>query len=344
MSTANRLEKFWYSDSPFKWLLWPLSFLISLVARLKRNLHKLNLTRSYRASVPIVVVGNITVGGTGKTPLITYLVNSLEHRGLSVGIVSRGYKSKVGDQVHYVSTEDSVDYIGDEAFMQARLVNAPIVIGANRSLAVKKILEKHDLDLIISDDGLQHYQLARDYEILLVDGTREFGNRLMLPFGPLREPVSRIKEVDQIVVNSARKSSRTLSRMGIDYLQSEVVCSGLIHIKSGQSISLVNLKENVVAAVVGIGNPGRFFKTLSEHCTKFSEHIFDDHHSYLESDFESIKSDIIVMTEKDAVKCKEFAKDNWYYLKIEVQVAAVIVDNIIEKLKLNQKLENDNAE
>ncbi|MCW9017622.1 MAG: tetraacyldisaccharide 4'-kinase, partial [Kangiellaceae bacterium] len=170
MSTANKLENFWYSSTPFKWLLWPLSFLISLIARLKRALYKAKVSRSYRSPVPVVIVGNITVGGTGKTPLITYLVNSLIKRGLKVGIVSRGYKSQIGEQVHYVSTDDSVDYIGDEAFMQSRLVEAPLVIGANRSKAVKLLLEKHSLDLIISDDGLQHYKLDRDYEILLVDG------------------------------------------------------------------------------------------------------------------------------------------------------------------------------
>ena len=316
-SENTKLEKFWYSKSHWKWLLLPLSWLVQLVALSKVKLYKLNYLKSQSSKVAVLVVGNITVGGTGKTPFISLLVERLQAKGLKVAIVSRGYHSKAPYYPYIVNKDDTVETVGDEAFMQLATCNVPMAIGAKRAEAVELLTKKYELDLIISDDGLQHYSMARNIEVMMVDSNRLFGNQLMLPFGPLREPVSRINSVDFVVLNGGTPSLLDFSNTLTNVIGMQIEIDSLVQLVSGKEMSLRELNNNSVLAVAGIGNPNRFFTTLSKYCQSFDKKVFADHYLFTASDFPANKMGIVVMTEKDAVKCKGFAKENWYYLKVK---------------------------
>ncbi|TQV85837.1 tetraacyldisaccharide 4'-kinase [Aliikangiella coralliicola] len=333
MSQISMIEKFWYSPGYFKWLFWPFSLVIQIIAMLKRFFYVQGIQKVNTSSVPVIVVGNITVGGTGKTPFISFLVNEFKTRNIKVGIVSRGYKSNAENYPHIITEDDTVEVVGDEAFMQYHTTKVPMAVGADRASAVDALVQTHSLDVIISDDGLQHYAMARQFEILMVDGERQFGNQLMLPFGPLREPVSRVKSVDYVVVNGGDTEADLIDLSdGISLSHMVIETSKLVHIKSDESVSLSNLKENSVSAVAGIGNPNRFFKSLSKHCSGYEQKVFVDHHEFQESDFDDLKNDIVVMTEKDAVKCRKFAKDNWYFLKINAKLTSEDFNQLFDRL------------
>lgn len=343
----SRLEKFWYVASPWKFLFYPFSLIIELLVTIKRFLYRVNILTIHQFDVPVIVVGNITLGGTGKTPFIAHLASQMRARGLRVGLVSRGYKASISKFPHFVGFSDKVEEIGDEAYMQYRNLQLPMAIDPSRPRAVKALAENFPLDLIISDDGMQHYAMARDFEILMLDGKRLFGNRLMLPFGPLREPVRRCKNVDYIVCtsvdNADNPEANNQANNQLNNLKINISCSkmyfkvtGLVHIKSAETVSLNNLKQHKISALAGIGNPHRFFETLSAYVNNFEKNIFPDHHAFTENDFKNIQADIIIMTEKDAVKCYSFAKENWYYLKVE----AFLPEKQFAKLytKINKKL------
>ena len=314
MSASTFIQSFWYRRSNWRWLLYPLSALLQLLVLLKRFLYRKGFLKVYEFSVPVVVVGNITVGGTGKTPFIAYLAEQLVKRKYRVGIVSRGYQSQLTEFPHLVSEEDSVTALCDEAFMQYANTSLPMAIGPDRAQAVKLLLSKFKLDLVISDDGLQHYRMGRDLEIVMVDAQRQFGNQLMLPFGPLREPLSRLDSVDFVVENSGSNLQRPVCAQMLTEIK------GLFQVCSNLPVALSNLKENSVCAVAGIGNPQRFFDTLSQCVANFERRIFPDHHQFVLSDFSGLDDDLVIMTEKDAVKCRTFARQNWYYLKIEARL------------------------
>lgn len=334
---AAIIEKIWYSNHFTKWLLFPISLLLFLVTKLKRFLYINNLLKSKSSKVPVLVVGNITVGGTGKTPLITFLVQQLTQRNLKVGIVSRGYLSTVEVTPHLVSQEDSVELIGDEAFMQYQKLQVPMAIGAQRSESVALLTNTFDLDLIISDDGLQHYQMQRFAEILVVDGTREFGNGLCLPFGPLREDKSRLKTVNYIVQNSGEKVLDSIKQKSNNCFHMQMIIEGLVHIQSGEIIPLTNIKDKSIDAVCAIGNPNRFFDSLKKYNSNINTVIFSDHYAYKAHDFENLKGDMLIMTEKDAVKCKSFCKEHWYFLKVSPAFKngndSILIESIIQQIK-----------
>lgn len=342
MSMASSIESFWYSKSWLKWLFLPLSIPFLIIVWLKRQGYQLGIFPSNQFKVPVLVVGNLTVGGTGKTPFISYLASKLSQQGIRIGVVSRGYLSKAPAYPHLVTESDSVSDVGDEAFMLFNQLALPMVIDANRSRAVTRLTEQFELDLIISDDGLQHYKMGRRFECLLVDSTREFGNGLCLPFGPLREPVSRKHSVDFVIQNGGEDFVSSIADIRGPKIIMKIVTRGLIHIKSGEKVSLSNLKERRINAVCGIGNPSRFFHSLATLCKEINPIVFADHYAYAEKDFEDLSDDIIVMTEKDAVKCRSFAKDNWYYLQvgasIEAKWAQQLTQTVINHLKLKQNL------
>lgn len=341
MAAASKIEKFWYSPSWLKWICLPLSLPFLLIVWLKRQLYQLGLFSSNQFSVPVLVVGNVTVGGTGKTPFISYLANRFKQQGIKVGIVSRGYLSEAKTYPHLVSQDDTVKCVGDEAFMLFKQLALPLAIDANRSRAVEHLIEQFELDLIISDDGLQHYKMGRQFECMLVDSTREFGNGLCLPFGPLREPSSRKHSVDYVIQNGGKEFVQSIADIGIPKAIMKIVTQGLIHIKSGEKVSLSNLRESRVNAVCGIGNPSRYFDSLSVLCDEIEPIVFSDHHAFVESDFADFNNDIVIMTEKDAVKCQEFAKDNWYYLQIGASIEAEsdqhMIETIVNQLNLKEK-------
>ncbi len=322
---TSKVESFWYSKTIFRWCLWPLSLPFLLITWLKRFLYRNKFLSSQQFEVPVIVVGNITLGGTGKTPFINFLAEQLKTHGYQVGIVSRGYLSDAETYPHTVSDRDTVETIGDEAFMQFANTKLPIVIGADRSQAIKQLTQQFKVDVVISDDGLQHYKMGRQYEILMVDSTRMFGNGLILPFGPLRESTQRTKSIDYIIQNGSG-TSLNLKRYNNKSGVIELAVRSLVNISTGEYIPVEKISDimgssQAINAVCGIGNPGRFFKSLSLYTKNFRQQVFADHHAFEEKDFEPFAEQVVIMTEKDAVKCRQFARQNWYYLKVAVNMA-----------------------
>ena len=314
----------WYKKSLWLYLLYPFSLIFSYLTTRRRKRYLNNKIESYKSEVPIIVVGNLTIGGTGKTPLVKYIVTELKNRGYRPGIVSRGYGGKFKETLK-VSTDTPVKETGDEAQILAKL-DVPFYIDKNRVRAVKKLTKNHECDVIISDDGLQHYKMGRHIEIAVIDGKRRFGNNLTFPAGPLRESSKRINTVDFIVNNSGPTNED-------EYLMN-ISPTKFVHLKSGKSYSIENWPmHKQVHAVAGLGNPGRFFDLLDKLGFDIIRHPFPDHHNFLSSDIFYLDHLPIVMTEKDASKCKDFDNNKIWYLKIDADVNNKFIDNLDKKLK-----------
>lgn len=261
--------------------------------------------------MPVVVVGNITVGGTGKTPLVIWLVEMLINLGYRPGVVSRGYRGNSNTWPRFVEWNSDPLEVGDEPVMLARRSNRPVCVGPDRPAAVKWLIEQTDCDIIISDDGMQHYALARDLEMAVVDGERRFGNNLCLPAGPLREPVARLQTADMVVVNGQGEEGEYPMRLSI-------VAAVNLH-DGNLSRALEDFIGGPVHAVAGIGNPARFFATLRQIGLEVIEHPFPDHHIFSFGDIAFKDEFPVLMTEKDAVKCTRFAKVSHWYLKVDAE-------------------------
>ena len=315
----------WYKKSLWLYLLYPFSLIFSYLTSLRRKRFLTNKITSFKSEVPIVVVGNLTIGGTGKTPLVKYIVTELKNKGYKPGIVSRGYGGKFKETLQ-VTSETPVKHTGDEAQILAKL-DVPFYIDKNRVRAVKKLSKNHDCDVIISDDGLQHYKMGRQVEIAVIDGKRRFGNNLTFPAGPLRESSKRIDTVDFIVNNSGPTEEG-------EYLMN-ISPTKFVHLKSGKSYSIENWPmHKQVHAVAGLGNPGRFFDLLDKLGFDIIRHPFPDHHNFLSSDIFYLDHLPIVMTEKDASKCKDFDNNKIWYLKIDADLNNKFIDSLDKKLKL----------
>ena len=321
-SWVNRL---WYQGHPLRFVLWPLSLLFALVTATRRQLFKIGLKQAIKLPVPVIIVGNITVGGSGKTPTVIYLIELLRSHGMKPGVISRGYGVEI-DGVRAVLPEDSADSVGDEPAMIVARTQAPMVVGAKRVDAANKLLADFDVDIIISDDGLQHYQLARDIELVILDGERRLGNGMLLPAGPLREGAWRLDSVDHVIVN------------GGDALANEQLMtlepSKWLPVSALHHGSSVPTKSDSIVAMAGIGNPQRFFDSLLTQ-GYFVEQVqaFDDHSDYQESVLTELADGrILVMTEKDAVKCRDFAKDNWWYLAVDAKLSPSFDKQLLAKI------------
>lgn len=314
------LVRAWYRKARWLWLLRPLELLFRLVVQLRRQVYRYGLAAVYRPPVPLVVVGNITVGGTGKTPVVIALVEALQARGLRPGVVSRGYGAAPDAGFpHRVSDRSDTRQCGDEPLLIHRRTGAPTVVAPDRSAAVRSLLANADVDLVLSDDGLQHYALARDFEIVLVDAVRGAGNGFCLPAGPLREPLARLAQVDYLLL---RGSDDPLQ--GVCY-----VTEGLRPVQEHcAERTSAPLPGSAVHAVAGIGQPQQFFKTLEAMGFVVDEHPFADHHRYTEQDFAAFSDRPIIMTEKDAVKCRSMATGPMWYLKISARLPEPLVDAV----------------
>ena len=314
----------WYKKSLWLYLLYPFSLLFSYLTSRRRRKYIKNKEISYKSDIPIIVVGNLTIGGTGKTPLVKYIANELANKGYKPGIVSRGYGGKFKETLQ-VTDETSVKETGDEAQILSKL-NLPFYIDRNRVRAVKKLTKDHDCDVIISDDGLQHYKMGRHIEIAVIDGKRRFGNNLTFPAGPLRESKNRLNSVDFIVNNSGPTEED-------EYLMN-ISPSNFVHLKSGKSYSIDKWPmHNQIHAVAGLGNPGRFFDLLDKLGFDSIRHPFPDHHNFSSSDIFYLDHLPIVMTEKDASKCKDFDNNKIWYLTIDADVTNKFIDKLDKKLK-----------
>ena len=306
------------------YLLYPFSLLFSYLTNRRRRKYIKNKVTSFKPDIPVIVVGNLTIGGTGKTPLVKYIATKLIDKGYRPGIVSRGYGGNFKETLR-VNENTSVKETGDEAQILAKL-NIPFYIDKNRVRAVKKLIANHDCDVIISDDGLQHYKMGRDIEINVIDGKRRLGNNLTFPAGPLRESKSRLKTVDFVVNNSGPTKDN-------EYLMN-IIPSKFVHLKSGKSYSVEDWPmHKQVHAVAGLGNPGRFFDLLDKLGFDIIRHPYPDHHNFSSNDIFYLDHLPIVMTEKDASKCKDFDNNKIWYLTIDADVNNKFIDDLEDKLK-----------
>ena len=313
----------WYNKSFWLYILAPLTFLFSSLVKARRNSYINNPKKVWNSSKPIIVVGNISMGGTGKTPLVKFIASELAKRGFKPGLVSRGYGGKYSGTLE-VSSETTYKQTGDEAQILAKL-NIPFFIDKNRSRAARKLQEKHDADVVISDDGLQHYAMGRDIEIAVIDGARRLGNGLAFPAGPLREPKSRLSEVDFIVNNGGPTEG--------DEILMTLSPAKFIHLNSGKEYSVDKWPmHNQVHAIAGVGNPNRFFDLLLRLGFEFDKNPFPDHHKYNKRDLYYLDHLPILMTEKDAAKCKHFKNSKIWYLSIESKIESQFIDKLEEKL------------
>jgi tetraacyldisaccharide 4'-kinase len=301
---SNYLQDFWQKMSLWHRLLYPTMWVFQMMIRCRK--FYLQCLPKKKFNVPIIVVGNLTTGGTGKTPLVIALIQACQEKGLAVGVVSRGYKASCKHFPHEVSSSDSARTVGDEPFLIAKKTGVPVVIDPDRVAAIEYLLVHHKLALILSDDGLQHYRMPRSIEIVVLDGLRLLGNQHVLPVGPLREPASRLKTVDFIVVNGGVWP-------GAYGMHLEPETPRLV--KNNQ-IAICEEWTTPVMAYAGIGNPQRFFQTLNDLSIQFEPRVFPDHYAFSSSDFKNV-SKAILMTEKDAVKCGAFATDSMYFLPIK---------------------------
>ncbi|MCF2858615.1 tetraacyldisaccharide 4'-kinase [Pseudoalteromonas sp. SMS1] len=312
----NKIEKSWYQPIGFLNIaLLPLSGVFWLVSSIRKMLFRLGIKSAYKAPVPVLIVGNIGIGGNGKTPFVLWLVPYLQSLGLKVAVISRGYGANPPHTPYQVTKSSTAVQAGDEPLLIFKRLGCDVVIGGDRKASIEYLVAHNEPDIIISDDGLQHYQLARDIEVCIIDNERRFGNGLLLPSGPLRELPSRLKSVDLAVYNGSVKEDGY-----------SLCTSGLYSVKTGKKVEGHPLKGIAVSA---IGNPLRFEKSLRANGIAITQNKhFADHHMYHELDFESYSKQPVFMTEKDAVKCQSFAEDNWYFLRVD----AVPSEALIEKL------------
>ncbi|MXF48007.1 tetraacyldisaccharide 4'-kinase [Raoultella sp. Lac2] len=315
------IARIWSGESPVWRLLLPLSWLYGLVSGLIRLSYRLGLKKAWRAPVPVAVVGNLTAGGNGKTPVVIWLVEQLRQRGIRVGVVSRGYGGKAVSYPLLLSKQTSTAEAGDEPVLIFQRTGAPVAVSPERREAVQALLHAHDLQLIITDDGLQHYKLARDKEIVVIDGERRFGNGWWLPAGPMRERASRLRSVDAIIVNGGVAQAGEIPMR----LQPGLA----INLRSGERRNVASF-DNVVA-MAGIGHPPRFFATL-ESCgvLPVKTVALADHQALTQASVSALANpqQTLLMTEKDAVKCRGFAEANWWYLPVD----AIMTDERAQQL------------
>lgn len=305
---------FWYHKNLFSYFLLPLSFLYRAIIAARKFLYQIKLKKITKFNVPVIIVGNITVGGTGKTPLVIWLANFLKQQGYKPGIVSRGYGGKSTQYPVIVTANSDPKISGDEPLLIVRNTQCPMVVDPNRVQAVKQLLADTDCNIVISDDGLQHYALGRDIEIIVVDGERKFGNQFCLPAGPLREPISRLSSVDFVVTNG---------------VEQKLIPAAFYQVKNPNIVQSIDyFKKKTIHAVAGIGNPQRFFNSLREFGLNIIEHAFPDHYCFQAKDI-NFGDEIVMMTEKDAVKCEKFAGDNVWYLAVQAELN----EEFIKKLR-----------
>lgn len=304
--------KFWYSTSFIAHLLLPFSLLFGLIVAVRKWLFQQNILTTYRAPKPVIIVGNLSVGGNGKTPVVIWLVQQLQQQGMTVGVISRGYGSRANRYPLLVTADTDPIQGGDEPVLIAKRTQAPVCISPNRKQAVEHLLQHFPCDMIVADDGLQHYRLQRDLEIVVIDAQRQLGNGFLLPAGPLREPASRLNNVDLIIANGAALPyTNTVMQLRPHYA---------VNLLSNEKRALTEFSQGT--AIAGIGNPTRFFTMLqgfSIHLT--ATQAFQDHQAFSLELFKKLPKDQpLFMTEKDAVKCQAFAQENWWYVPVEAEI------------------------
>lgn len=318
---------YWHSASnSLARLLVPVASAYGCLVRLRRALYRRHWLHSYRSPVPVLVVGNLTVGGAGKTPFVIWLVAGLQQLGLRVVIVSRGYGGRAKGVATLVTAQSDPYLVGDEAVLLARRTGCPVYVDAQRVRAVKRALAECSFDIVVADDGLQHYALARNLEFALIDGERRFGNGYLLPAGPLRESLDRLKSVDFVVTKGnahpgeVPMSLQPIAIRGVD--------------NPDRRSEWATWRDTRVHAIAGIGNPPSFFSLLRAHGLSVIEHPFPDHHQYTVQDVSFPDNLPVFMTEKDSVKCSYLeGSDKSWYVEVEARLPAVLIGSIADRLR-----------
>jgi tetraacyldisaccharide 4'-kinase len=318
----------------FYWVLVPLSWLFALISSLRRWAYRFGILKSHALSVPVIIVGNIHVGGSGKTPVVIWLVEQLRQQGYQPAVISRGYggSAKLPTAVYANSNPKEV---GDEPVLIANRCDCPIFVGADRVHVALELLKAHpSCNVIISDDGLQHYRLKRDMEIAVVDAENYLNNARLLPAGSLREPMRRLRTVDAVIKNGHENSedrhtapirnAYPMQLMGAQFynLVDPTIKAGAVY-----------FKRKIIKAIAGIGNPARFFEHLRQLGLNFSSSSFEDHHAFTAADLAQLECDVLLMTEKDAVKCKPFAQTHHWVLPIEAKIDGDLMQLVMKKLQ-----------
>ncbi len=296
-----------------------------MLAAIRRTLYRTGILTSVKLPVPTIVVGNITVGGSGKTPLTLWLAQQLIDSGWHPGIISRGYGGTATSPLA-VHASSSPDEAGDEAVLMAQRKLCPVWIGRDRVNVARALLQAHpECDIVLSDDGLQHYRLQRDFEIAVVDGVRRFGNGFLLPAGPLREPISRLTQVDAVVIHGgmATQNQHSMQLFGESFYNL---------LNPNTSAHAVDFYGQRLHSIAGIGHPQRFFSHLNRLGLKVQTHPFPDHHRFMPADLVYTDADAILMTEKDAVKCTTFANEKCWVLRVDAQLDSSLTQQILERL------------
>ncbi len=327
MNFKTRLEQGWYQPaSQVPYYLRLLAMVFRCLALIRRCCYRWRLLPVYRSPVPVIVIGNISVGGTGKTPVVIWLIEYLRQAGYHPGIISRGYGGQTQQRPQRVNAESRVQVVGDEAVLLQRRCQCPMVVDANRKTAIQTLLQGSDIvDIVVADDGLQHYSMARDVEIVVIDGRRRFGNQMCLPAGPLRESISRLESVDIVINNGgalqANEYAMQLIMTQVQNLVDPTKCCEIQHFV-GQDVH----------AVAGIGYPERFFQQLEAHGIKVHRHPFPDHYVYMLKTLKLSPNLAILMTEKDAVKCQRFAHDDCWAVRVDTRIDQRLGDDILALL------------
>ena len=350
----NWLQHHWYRITPLHLILFPVNLVFRVLVALRRELYLSGFLPSHRLLLPVVVVGNISVGGTGKTPLTLALSQQFIQRGWHPLIISRGY-GRTSRSPQPVLASSTAAQVGDEPLLMAQRDICPVWVGADRVATAQAALQAHpQCDVVLCDDGLQHYRLQRDVEIAVIDGTFGYGNGLMLPAGPLREPVSRLQTVDAAVVNggdagasaellieplairpgSQKTPAKSLVMAGHpDQYEMRLTGTAFYNLLNpGQVASPANFQKPNMHAVAGIGHPQRYFQHLEALGIPFTPHAFPDHHPYRASDLSFTDCDAILLTEKDAVKCATFADARYWVLRVDAQIDPALIDQILRKI------------
>lgn len=316
----------WYNPKPWGKVLWPFSKIFDTIVKFRKYCYDKKYFASYKASVPVIIVGNLTVGGTGKTPLVIHLAHLLKANGYNPGIVSRGYKGTVNSVV-LVSPYSNPKVVSDEAVLLANRSNCPVIVSKKRIVGIEQIVRHNKVNVIISDDGLQHYALERDIEIAVIDGERRFGNGYSLPMGPMREPEERLNSVDLIVTNGSTAASSREHIM-------RIVCHDLYSLSHpNKTKKLEEFVGRPVHAIAGIGCPERFFQQLRDLGIIVIPHPFPDHYEFSPADVAFADQLPVLMTEKDAVKCKHFANTKHWVVPVSVELPQSFDATLLQLVK-----------
>lgn len=320
------IEKVWFKKHSAKYwlvpLLLPLTLLFYLVSAIRRFCYRANILQSCQIAKPVIVVGNIGVGGNGKTPVVLHLIELTKSLGLTPGVISRGYGGKVDTYPYLLDDNSTSDQAGDEPILIYQRYHIPVVVGSDRIASAEKLIEQ-GCDIIISDDGLQHYRLKRDIELIIIDGKRLFGNGLLLPAGPLREGLWRLSSADFLIYNG--NSDSLEKNTANNALSMELSATTVIHLLTGKQVPITDFisQYQSVNAIAGIGDPDRFFSSLDGLGFDIvDKRGFIDHKNFTLDDLEQFKINLpLLMTEKDAVKCQGFAQENWWYMPVDAQLS-----------------------